>query len=95
MATYPPALIWRFPERGVHVLLYEGKEVGRAWVPMRLDRGRKPRGAWSAGNEELGIPDSGVQEADSLEDARVSCHVWVIRKGKLPPGPAPALPDSS
>src|SRR3954470_7812879 len=90
MVKYPPLLTWKKAEYGgTHTLMYEGKIVGRAWVPMREDRRRKPVGAWDAGNEELGVPDSGVNEAANLEEAKTACQFWVTIKGKLPPGPGP------
>jgi hypothetical protein len=87
---YPPKLSWNIEGWNAYTLQYEGLVVGRAWEPKENDRRRKPRGAWRAGNEELGIPDSGVQGASSVEAAKTACHFWVIQKGNLPPGPSPA-----
>jgi len=63
---------------GTEALLYEGVVVGRAWESV----GKDP--AWSAGHPELGVPESGVQSARSIDGAKTACHFWVLSKGRLP-----------
>lgn len=44
----------------------------------------KDPAAWSAGHPELGVPESGVQSARSIDGAKTACHFWVFSKGRLP-----------
>jgi hypothetical protein len=82
---YPPTLVWRYDTWGHEILAHEGADVGKAWKPAP---GGSPA-AWSAGNKELGIPESGVQASSSIEAAKSNCWWWVINNSNLPPGQAP------
>jgi hypothetical protein len=73
-------LRWSQADFGNDVLLYEDRVVvGKAWIPVD----RRPAAAWSAGSEKgLRVPDSGVQAAANLDEAKSTCQMWVMMKAE-------------
>ena len=69
---------WYNDHFGSYRLLDGDVEVGRVWCP----KGRI-RAAWSAGNVSHGVPESGIHEASSIDDAKTACKVWVILKMRV------------
>lgn len=88
----PPQLTWRIDDRGTSFLMYKGVEIGSVRELKPMGR-RTAHAAWQAGCEDLGVPDSGVHEAGSLESAKRACHFWVTWIEGLRADPLPARPE--